>query len=480
MWHVTLANIWLGSAAPLTNLPFVYGPVGGGVTTPWRLLPSLGVAGAAFEVARTVVRAASRFLNPLCSLAMRRAAVILVQNEETLQWIPASWRSKAVVAPNAIVDAHLPERATRSERPPTALFAGELLPLKGVTLAIRAIARAPGWHLLICGEGRDENRLRATARRLGVEGRVRFLGQRPRNEVLRLMAEEADVFLFPSLHDEGLMVVAEALTVGLPVVCLDRGGPRGYGIGVRAGTVRETSRRLARAIMSAPAPSAIDRFSLDSATERFAALLRSRGLLETQPIDLADSPRDMTTVLTFHRVVDRLEQDHDLTWDSFRRLADSVSASITDLESPSSARAIAMTFDDGTEDHLRAAQELQRRALPAVFFIPAADIGIVRTPRRWPSARTRLDGSCGGIPRASITGRSLGSRSSDCGMRCASRALAWKRSARSPSSSSRRPAASVTTLWSPRCGPRPIGHVAPCAGGSIAIRANGGRSPAYP
>jgi peptidoglycan/xylan/chitin deacetylase (PgdA/CDA1 family) len=83
----------------------------------------------------------------------------------------------------------------------------------------------------------------------------------------------------------------------------------------------------------------------------------------------------MTTVLTFHRVVDRLEQDHDLTWDSFRRLADSVSASITDLESPSSARAITMTFDDGTEDHLRAAEELQRRALPAVFFISAADIG---------------------------------------------------------------------------------------------------------
>jgi glycosyltransferase involved in cell wall biosynthesis len=108
---------------------------------------------------------------------------------------------------------------------------------------------------------------------------------------LRLMAEEADVFLFPSLHDEGLMVVAEALTVGLPVVCIDRGGPRGYGIGVRAGTVRATSRRLARAIMSAPAQAPSDRFSLDSAAERFAALLHSRGLLETQPDDLADPPQ---------------------------------------------------------------------------------------------------------------------------------------------------------------------------------------------
>ena len=192
------------------------------------------------------------------------------------------------MAPNAIVDAHLPVRVTPSARTPTALFAGELLPLKGVALAIRAIARAPGWRLLVCGEGRDENRLRQTARRLGVEGRVRFLGQRPRNEVLRLMAEEADIFLFPSLHDEGLMVVAEALTVGLPVVCLDRGGPRGYGLGVRAATVRRTSKRLARAIMSAPAQAPSDLFSMDAATERFSGLLRSRGLLETQPDHLAD------------------------------------------------------------------------------------------------------------------------------------------------------------------------------------------------
>lgn len=83
----------------------------------------------------------------------------------------------------------------------------------------------------------------------------------------------------------------------------------------------------------------------------------------------------MTTVLTFHRVVDRLEQEHDLSWDSFRRLADSLSGSTTDLESPSSSQAIAMTFDDGTEDHIRAADELRRRGLPATFFIPAGHIG---------------------------------------------------------------------------------------------------------
>ena len=166
VWHVTIANIWLGSAAPLTDLPFVYGPVGGGVGTSWKLLPSVGAAGSVFEVSRSVARAASRHLNPLCGLAMRRAQVILVQNEETLNWVPASLRDKAVVEPNAIVDAQPPERAGRGDRPPTALFAGELIPLKGVALAIRAIALAPEWRLLICGKGADERRLRAMADRL--------------------------------------------------------------------------------------------------------------------------------------------------------------------------------------------------------------------------------------------------------------------------------------------------------------------------
>ena len=84
----------------------------------------------------------------------------------------------------------------------------------------------------------------------------------------------------------------------------------------------------------------------------------------------------MTTVLTFHRVVDRLEQDHDLSWGSFLRLTDSVPATIADLEEGLAPQAVAMTFDDGTEDHLRAAEELRRRGLWAIFFIPAGHVGM--------------------------------------------------------------------------------------------------------
>jgi glycosyltransferase involved in cell wall biosynthesis len=281
VWHVTFANIWLGSVAPLTRLPFIYGPVGGGVRTSVRLFPALGPKGAAYEVIRGLIRGISRHLNPLCDLAIRRARLIMVQNPETREWITRSQRDKAVIFPNTLVEGPVPGRAIRPGGSRTALFVGNLHPLKGIALAIRAITLAPGWRLSICGTGPDEERLRRMARRLGIQDRVDFLGWRPRREVLRLMAEEADVLLFPSLHDEGGMVVAEAVSVGLPVVCLDRGGAPGLGgASVRATGVRGTSRALAQAMMSALPQAESSRFSLDSATDRISELFARFGVLD--------------------------------------------------------------------------------------------------------------------------------------------------------------------------------------------------------
>ena len=82
-WHLTFSNGWIGSTACLLNLPFVYGPVGGGVAPPWRLAGSLGVRGTLYEVARAGTRASGRYLNPLARASWRRATLILVQNAET-------------------------------------------------------------------------------------------------------------------------------------------------------------------------------------------------------------------------------------------------------------------------------------------------------------------------------------------------------------------------------------------------------------
>lgn len=254
VWHLTLANAWLGTSASLVGPPFVYGPVGGGVGPPWRLVPSMGLRPTLYEVARWVARGAGRYLNPLARLAWVRAHSILVQNPETLAWLPRPHRRKARVLPNVVLSSLPNVERGNGDRPRTALFAGRLLGWKGVDLAIDAVAALPDWRLLICGAGPDESRLRRRASRAGVLDRtVSFTGWLPRSEVLRLMREEAGVFLFPSLHDEAGWVIVEALAAGLPIVCLDRGGPPllagRHGVVVpSSGNTRSVTSRLSAAL----------------------------------------------------------------------------------------------------------------------------------------------------------------------------------------------------------------------------------------
>jgi glycosyltransferase involved in cell wall biosynthesis len=59
---------------------------------------------------------------------------------------------------------------------------------------------------------------------LGLEQNVRFLGRLPRAEVLVRLAN-SHVLVHPSLHDSGGWATLEAAAIGLPIVCLDIGGP---------------------------------------------------------------------------------------------------------------------------------------------------------------------------------------------------------------------------------------------------------------
>jgi len=221
--HVTFANAWLPALACLAPRPFVLGPVAGGQAVPNRLLPCLGVRGCLTELALRL-RFLSRF-NPLVRIAWRRAAVVLVNNDETIRRLPASVREKCVVRTNACVETSgLPERREEKRGRRRAVCVGRLNRFKGVEVAIRAICEAPGWELLVVGGGGDRRRLEGLVERLGLGDRVTFTGPLSQESAWRSMAD-ADALLLPSLKEGASFVAAEALTIGLPLVAFDVNGP---------------------------------------------------------------------------------------------------------------------------------------------------------------------------------------------------------------------------------------------------------------
>lgn len=252
VWHVTFANFWLGSVGGLLDVPFIWGPVGGGVRSCFDIRV-VGVKGLLFEISRSLGRALGRWGNPLARSGWRNAGLILVNNPDVRDALPREHRRKCIVFPNVLLEADPDRRSAAPPEPRTALFAGRLVAWKGCSLAIRALAQLPDWRLVVCGRGPDEARSKRLARRLHMDDRVEFLGWVERSDVHRIMRERAHVFMFPSFHDDAPWVVGEAVAHGLPVICLDRGGPpiiAGRG-GVEVGSVNEMAADLAKAMASA-------------------------------------------------------------------------------------------------------------------------------------------------------------------------------------------------------------------------------------
>lgn len=253
--HLTFANIWLPALTCFVDAPFVLGPVGGGPRVPLKHYRELGIHGAGHEVAREIGRTFSR-MSPVTRASWRHATTIVAQNEETLRALPPRYRSKTVIRPNACVPVSLAASATRKRGsnsvPFQAVFAGRLLPWKGASIAIKALRTLTAWNLTIVGSGPDLRRLKNLVERLDVTSRVTFVPWAPHDDLWEIMTG-ADALVLPSLRDDSPLIVAEAQTLGVPVVAFDQGGPHQFAryTGSTVGTVPLDERDLAQAFAAA-------------------------------------------------------------------------------------------------------------------------------------------------------------------------------------------------------------------------------------
>ncbi|HXH89332.1 MAG TPA: glycosyltransferase family 4 protein [Gaiellaceae bacterium] len=171
-----------------------------------------------------------RVLRRLRNTALRRVSLVLCPSEylrgHALGWGLAP--EHVVVVGNATPE--LPPLPTREKartglgvEGPLLAFAGRLGPAKALDVLLDALAELPEVTLLLAGDGPERARLEARTVELGLSERVRFLGARPRAEVLELF-RAADVAVLTSAWENFPHTVVEALAVGTPVLATSVGG----------------------------------------------------------------------------------------------------------------------------------------------------------------------------------------------------------------------------------------------------------------
>lgn len=103
------------------------------------------------------------------------------------------------------------------------LFTGKITQKKGVEYLVKAAPKING-EVFIVGGGDDLDRLKAIVRRRDIRN-VHFTGYIKDRDMLGQFYKRANVFVFPSVWDEPLGLVAlEAMACGTPVVASKKGG----------------------------------------------------------------------------------------------------------------------------------------------------------------------------------------------------------------------------------------------------------------
>jgi glycosyltransferase involved in cell wall biosynthesis len=286
--HVTWAGVraptFLGTLGP----PLIIGPSGGGETSPLSLRDGLSLRGKLAEEIRDFSNRTIT-MNPLVRPGFTKAAAIFVSTTDTQNLFHGALRDKTIVffGPNLQdLPGALPHRTLH--KPLRFLYVGRLLYWKGINIALRAFAQIvkefPDARFTIRGEGSERSRLEGDIAQYHLQNQVDFIPRLSRQEVFELYNSH-DLFMFTSLHDSGGFAALEALAHGMPVVCLDLGGPKNL-VTPNSGLIIKTGGRNTAQVSGAVAEEVLQ---LLKSPERFStlsagAISRARDFMSAQRV----------------------------------------------------------------------------------------------------------------------------------------------------------------------------------------------------
>ena len=226
--HVSYGAVHVPTQLWRLGLPTIFGPVGGGQTTPESLLSYFGDAEKGERNRTRVTRLLPRLW--LYRAWMKRMSVVLAANNDTLALAENAGcrRVELLCDTGSRQDFRAETPRVFSGAPPLRLlWVGRFLPRKGLPLALDALAQTQAKiHITLVGDGLPAETVRRMISERSLAGRVHWKGERlPWMEVREAYATH-DALLFTSLRDSFGSQNLEAMSVGLPVITLNLSGAR--------------------------------------------------------------------------------------------------------------------------------------------------------------------------------------------------------------------------------------------------------------
>jgi glycosyltransferase involved in cell wall biosynthesis len=230
--HLTIVGFREPGFLWLLDKPFIWGPVGGLVYSPMELLGLLSPKMRVFQIIRNAVTGLQFYSSVRVRLAYaaatRRSGGCFIAATQDIgkRFVKRFGGTFVHVPETGSYESSLLKKQPRGDESIlTLLWVGALIDIKPLALLLQSIAKVNGHKdkifLDVIGDGDSAARFKSRADELRVN--ARFHGWVDYKKVHDMYAS-SDLFVLLSMKDLTTNVVFEALSNGVPVLCLDHHG----------------------------------------------------------------------------------------------------------------------------------------------------------------------------------------------------------------------------------------------------------------
>jgi len=209
------------------NKPFVWGPIGGLENSPWRFLPSLGLKGFLFYAGRNVINLWQRnFLTRPKLAVKRKKSAVIVATQDNKYLVKKLWAKDSTIISEVGQESNISHNINKriESGALNIIWSGQHTAGKNLQLLLKALKEVNfNFQLHVLGQGAMTSSCKILAKLLGIQKQIIWYGWVDKSKAFEVLSN-GHVFCITSIKDLTSTVTLEALSYGLPIICLNHCG----------------------------------------------------------------------------------------------------------------------------------------------------------------------------------------------------------------------------------------------------------------
>ena len=256
--HLTFGMTKMVPPLFMINIPSIWGPIGGGDRIPYHFLKGNGIKPYISEFIYRTLHQVSNY-SPFSFMARRSVNAIVFRTNSSLNNFPTNGcKRRYVFSETASTSLEKKDIYKNLDTEFQILCIGRMIQSKGYIFALKGfkdfLDNGGKAKLVFLGKGPEEETLKHYVKENSLEKSVIFKGFLPNSEVKEHL-EKAHILLHPSFREGGSWSIMEAMSYGLPTICLDTSGPKDMvtdkcGILIPLGSTTEVVTDISKALFS--------------------------------------------------------------------------------------------------------------------------------------------------------------------------------------------------------------------------------------